>query len=443
MNNNSRNTFKKEIRGMPRLLLRMPNSNVLMFGSIKGDFSADDLKKAVRKLPDNHQFLKCRIKFDNDDNAFYTIDRTLILPVINAESCDMKEVVKNELKYLFDFEKEPLVRITLVKENKETFLVVNCHHTICDGMSLVYLFKDIMQNLANRNNEEKYIPSEPVFFEQKNVSQKEGNFFTHLFSGIINWKWKRKHVAFSRETYRSIHHGFWNEHMPEMCCFSFSEKQSQEIISKCREHGIKVNTALTTALLQTEKMVLEDEEYSDKVTIAVNIRDSLTKKPEESIGYFATAIRPQLKYSGDKAFLENALIFQKEISKMLSGNLFKSLAINLIDTKFLDSIVLNKFGKRNDKMARKFIKKTMMDEINTTFTVSNLGLLEIPTEYGPLELKTLYGPIIYSDTMEKYIGILTINGKIHLSICYDENIIGTGSINKIKNILNSKTTFQL
>ena len=443
MNGNSLSTFKKEIRGMPGLLLRMPNSNVLMSGLIKGVFSVDDLEDAIQKLSGKHQFLRCRIQFDDDDNAYYTFDRTF-MPLVNSiESSKIDEVVKTELKYLFDFEKETPVRFTFVRGEEGTFLVINCHHTICDGLSLVYLFKDIMQSLANRIHEENFIHSEPVFLEQKNAPQKAGNIFTHFFTGIINWKWKGKKVAFSRETYKSIHQDFWSEHLPEICYFKFSEKQTQEIISKCKEHGIKVNTALIAALLQAEKMVLENEEYSNEVTVAVNLRDRLINNPEESIGYFATAIRPQLNYSEDKTFLENAHAFQRKISKMLNENLFKSLTINLMDTRFLDSIVLNKFRRRNDKMTRKFIKNTKIDEINTTFTISNLGLLEIPTEYGPLELKTLYGPIVYSDTMEKYIGVLTINGKIHLSICYDENIIDTGSINKIKDILISKKMFQL
>ena len=62
------------------------------------------------------------------------------------DSLDITDEIKNELKHRFDFEKGPLIRFTLLNQT-ETTLIINCHHAICDGLSLMYLFKDIMKIL--------------------------------------------------------------------------------------------------------------------------------------------------------------------------------------------------------------------------------------------------------------------------------------------------------
>ncbi|MBT6340532.1 MAG: hypothetical protein HOJ48_14670, partial [Desulfobacula sp.] len=70
-----------------------------------------------------------------------------------------------------------------------------------------------------------------------------------------------------------------------------------------------------------------------------------------------------------------------------------------------------------------------------TFTIANLGILEIADNLEKLKVKTLFGPMAISNAMEKYIGVLTINNELHFSICFNENIVNQESILKIKKLI--------
>jgi len=130
--------FKKEIKGAPRIHLRLPNANVVLYGVFDTTVSKDALEKAVLFLSDKHKLLNCHIESDKENKVWYVIDKKL-LPEVNApKSKNINEILINELKHRFDFEKGPLIRFTLLNQT-ETTLIINCHHAICDGLSLMYL----------------------------------------------------------------------------------------------------------------------------------------------------------------------------------------------------------------------------------------------------------------------------------------------------------------
>jgi ABC-type metal ion transport system substrate-binding protein len=62
------------------------------------------------------------------------------------------------------------------------------------------------------------------------------------------------------------------------------------------------------------------------------------------------------------------------------------------------------FKQREDKLAKKLIKKAGMYKLNSTFTIANLGQIEIVDNLKKLKIKTLFGPMYHSNAMEKYIG---------------------------------------
>jgi hypothetical protein len=94
-------------------------------------------------------------------------------------------------------------------------------------------------------------------------------------------------------------------------------------------------------------------------------------------------------------------------------------------------MMLNFFGQREDWLVKKMIKKAAMYKLNYTFTIANLGLIEIADNLEKLKLKTLFGPMTISNAMEKYISVLTINNELHVSICFNEKNVSQESILKI------------
>jgi len=424
--------FKKEVKGGPRFLIRSTHANVVMYGVFESTISKDALEKAVLLLSDKHKLLNCHINTDKENKACYVIDKKLSPEINTSKSKNINKILTNELKHRFDLEKGPLIRFTLLNQ-KETTLVINCHHAICDGMSLVYLFKDIMKILSGKSI--KIEQKMPVFLEPENLPQKVGNPISRFFISLINKKWSKESISFSNQLYQKLHSNFWKEYKPQIIQFKFSKEETANIISQCKQNNVSVNTGLVTAFLYVEKQLFEQKDNSSKVIITDNLRRYLKNQPGESMGYFISTLRPHLVYNEKKAFWENAQIFHKKIKRLLEKELFKNQVAGLFSPKFLDVMMLNLFGQREDKLAKKIIKKAGMYKNYATFTIANLGLIKPDDNSKKLKIKSLFGPMAVSDAMEKYISVLTINNELHFSICFNENSVNRESILKMKKLI--------
>ena len=420
--------FKKEIKGVPRMLLRQPNANVVLYGVFETTVSKDALEKAVLFLSDKHKLLNCHIETDKENKVWHVIDKKLLPEVNTPKSKNINEILINELKHRFDFEKGPLIRFTLLNQT-ETTLIINCHHAICDGLSLMYLFKDITKILSGKNIQVE--PQMPVFLEPQNIPQRLGNPISRLFISSINKKWRKETISFSNQLHQEMHTKFWKEYKLQIIPFKFSKEETANIASQCKQNNVSVNTGLVTAFLYAEKQLFEQKDYSSKVIVTDSLRTHLKNQPGESMGFFVSTLRPNLEYSEKKTFWENAQIFHKKVERLLEKDLFKNQLIGLFSPKFLDVMMLNYSGQRDDTLAKKVIKKAGMVKLNSTFTIANLGILEIADNLEKLKVKTLFGPMAISNAMEKYIGVLTINNELHFSMCFNENIINQESILKI------------
>ena len=424
--------FKKEIKGVPRMQLRVPYANVVMYGVFETTVSKDDLEKTVLFLSDKHKLLNCHIETDQENKVWYVIDKKLLPEVNTLKSKNINEILINELKHRFDFENGPLIRFTLLNQT-ETTLIINCHHAICDGMSLVYLFKDIMRILSGKNI--KIEQKMPVFLEPENIPQRVGTPISRFFISLINKKWSKKPISFSNQLYQEVHTDFWKEYKPQIISFKFSKEETANIVSQCKQNNVSVNSGLVTAFLYAEKQLFGQKDYSSKVIVTDNLRTHLKDQPGESMGNFVSTVRSYLEYSENKTFWENAQIFHKKIKRLLEKDLFKNQLIGLFSPKFLDVMMLNHFGQREDKLAKKMIKRAGMNKLNSTFTIANLGRIEIADNLEKPKITTLFGPMAVSNAMEKYISVLTINNELHFSICFNENIVNQESILKIKKLI--------
>jgi len=424
--------FKKEVKGGPRLLIRSTHANVVMYGVFETTISKDALEKAVLLLSDKHKLLNCYIETNKENKAWYVIDKKLSPEINTSKSKNINKILTNELKHRFDLEKGPLIRFTLLNQ-KETTLVINCHHAICDGMSLIYLFKDIMKILSGKNI--KIEQKGPVFLEPENIPQKLGSPISRFFIGLINKKWSKETISFSDKLSQELHTNFWKEYKPQIIQFKLSKEETVNIISQCKQNNVSVNTGLVAAILYAENQVFEKKDHSSKVIVTDNLRTHLKDQPGESMGFFVSTLRPILEYNEKKTFWENAQIFHKKIERLLEKDILKNQRVFLFNPKFLDVMMLNLVGQREDKLVKKLIKKAGMYKNYATFTIANLGLIKPDDNSKKLKLKTLFGPMAVSEAMKKDISVLTINNELHFSICFNENDIDREPILKMKKLI--------
>ena len=414
---------------------RLPNSNVLLLVRLNGVVLQEKLEEAILKVSKKHLLLNSKLKIDADNRIWYEVN-DIMQPAINCTPyrVDLDEVMLAELKKPFDLEAGPLIRFNIINFQEQTQIVITCHHVICDGLALVYLTNDILAAIAHPQKEIDEVKRLVLQDESTVPAKVKDNLLAKLIVGNINKRWQRRNLSFTPAMYNDIHEQFWKKHHPGIVRWGLTTEQTSQLVKQAKNHGITVNTALVTAFLGAQNEILDSKSYSEQVTISVSIRDYLKESPQDALGFFAAAVRPKLKYAAKKSFWENAVHFHRQIKSLLTEHkVFESQLIGFFNPQFIDALALGRHGYSDDRVVKKMIAKKKLNVVNTTFTLTNLGKLNIQNDFNGLKLTSLTGPVVYGDNMEKYIGVITINGQMFFSISFNQNIIGKDKIEKIKN----------
>ncbi len=427
--------FRKKVFGTARLNVRFPNANVLLLATLEGGLLQEKLEEAIVRVSKKHLLMNSNINVDADNTVWYEINSGMKPAVYCTQDTeDLDKIMIAELKTPFNLEEGPLVRFNIIGTEDKTYLLISCHHAICDGLSLVYLANDLLTAIAYPEKEINGAAKLIVQDERAIPDKVKNGFLMKLMINSMNKKWQKRDLPFTKVMYNDIHTEFWKKHHPGIIRWGLSKEQTSKLVKQSKKNGVTVNTALATAFVRAQNEILDRQFYSDDVTVSVSMRDYLEESPEDAMGFFASAVRPALKYSIEKSFWDNAVKFHKQIkSLMTEKNIFDSQVIGFFNPKFLDALVLGRYGRNDDKTVRKMIARKKMDVINTAFTLSNLGRVNVPADFDGLKLTSLMGPVVYGDSMEKYIGVITINGQMFFSISFNQDIVGKDKMEELKN----------
>ncbi|MBE6046947.1 MAG: amino acid adenylation domain-containing protein, partial [Clostridium sp.] len=112
--------------------------------NVKGKFDVDKAIDAFKKIVLRHDAL--RTSFHIIDGEFYQkIDKNLDFKVEYLENLTKSEVENIKEKFVtpFDFSKAPLMKVKIIKEDKEDFTILfDMHHIISDGQSINVILKE-------------------------------------------------------------------------------------------------------------------------------------------------------------------------------------------------------------------------------------------------------------------------------------------------------------
>jgi amino acid adenylation domain-containing protein len=124
--------------------------NVCHSFRLRGTFSIEAMKTALQKLFDRHQAL--RLVCDPDGETQHVLVSATIpvatqdLSTLTAEECEREATrwLKHETGVPFDLERGPLCRAVILREDRQTHLIIfTAHHIVCDGWSCAILMQDL------------------------------------------------------------------------------------------------------------------------------------------------------------------------------------------------------------------------------------------------------------------------------------------------------------
>ena len=437
MNEYNRTGFKRRVTGAERAMMMVP-FNVIMVASIRGNIDVKRLLDVLNRLRTRHALLAVRVVVEEDDVAWFVTEGVpeSNLEVIPREN-ENQWIKRTEAEFNvpFPFDKGPLSRFILLRSHDVSELIICAHHAVCDGMSLIYLIKDILQHLREPDSSIEILPDPPLIDRTTVPSPPSIRPIQRKIFKLINKRWKKKHIRFDHNDMTRLHNVFWEKNRDrKLLTWILSQEMTQALVARSRKENVTVNTALWTAFLAAQHDVQAPlKSYHQRSGMAVNTRDKLSVPVGECFGFYASSLTVRLKYARRKDFWENARDIHKRIrTELKKTELFRMLIADLFTPSLLDSIYFSKYGLIKSRISNMLLKMMNFDKISYGYSITNVGKINIPSVYGELHLDMVYGPAVYSDVNEKLVGVITIGDRISFMMTYNEDNISTDNAKQIR-----------
>jgi NRPS condensation-like uncharacterized protein len=410
---------------------------VVAAAGIEGTVDVEELNAVLDRLRARHALLAVRVSFDAQDVAWYEQEGVPPLSVrtILRESDDQwLQVVEEESRTSFPLTTGPLVRFALVHGSDVSELVLCGHHAVTDGRSMVYLIRDILHHLGHPEAPVEPLPPPPLITPETVQDPPRFGLLMRGLTGLLNWAWARKDLRFGDQDMERLHEVFWERnHGMKAQAWRLSEHETTSLVKRCREEKVTVNSAIWAAFMAAQFEVQGDSEaFRRTAGLAVSTRDKLTVPAGEAFGFFASSLTVDLPYDPKAGFWDRARDYQGRIrGELAKTDIFRMLAGDLLHPTLMDSLYFRKYGLIDQALPVKMLKKLNWDGMQYGYSITNVGRMELPVEYGSFRLVSVYGPFFYSDVNEKVVGVTTVGNRLSFLMAFDENKIGTSTGKKV------------
>jgi NRPS condensation-like uncharacterized protein len=430
--------LKRRMTGAERVILMVP-LNVVIVARVRGAIDGKQLATVLDRLRKRHALLAVRVVIGEDDMAWYVAEGVpgfTINTIPRQAETQWLQIVVEECKTAFPIETGPLLRFFLLHSPEKSDLVICAHHAICDGMSLTYLIRDILQHLAEPDRAVEILPKPPAITRDTVPSPPSFGLMARGFTGLLNKLWAAKKISFNSGDRKRLHRVFWEKNEgASVLAWESSEAETKALVWRCRQETVTVNTALWTAFLAAQYDVQGDAEpYRSRAGMAMSTRDKLNVPVAEAFGFYASSFSADLQYEPRRAFWDTARIFHERIRDSLAKtNIFQALSAESLYPALLDSMYFSKYGLMKSRLSDVLVKQMNWHEISYGYAITNVGRMNIPTDYDPLQLESIYGPFVYSDVNEKTMGVITVGDKATFLLSYNATIVEPRTAEAIRN----------
>ena len=430
----STKNVRRKLSAMERASLFMPNANVVMAACFDESVATESVREAIPALAIRHPLLSVKVEQDPAHDAWF-VSRNVDLPPVEAgqgvDKEDWLRVVEAEHRRRLPLADGPLVRFRLIQDQDSTVCLITAHHAICDGISLVYVLRDLADWLRTGSFSE---PSGRPVTVLEGAPRSSSPFMERTVMGMVNRKWRRKQIAYKETDAIRLHTRFWGEHRSSARAWTLSTEQTRRLISRCRDESVTVGNALNAAFLRAQSTYQAGRALNEQTLVAASFRHLLRPKAGAALGFYASGVRVPFTVENRASLWETARAFGETLKPMLNeDHLFGMLRLGLFPPTLIDALAFARGKMCDDRMVQSFLKKMGKDRIIAGLLMSNLGVAPITAEPRSPRIIGLYGPFVCSDTTEKYIGTSTVDGRLHLSLSFDETVVAPEVVEAVGN----------
>lgn len=382
------------------LLDQIDSKDFALAAEVIGIASEEDWRMAVNQVQKRHPNLSARITMDQFKRPFIEHTDSMLIPlkVITIDNdFRWEQEVENELATRFNTEDGLLFRIVLLQKPEDTVLILVANHTLADGSSLMYLFRDLLSAVSGHQLQEL-------------APQKSNDETLGLPEDSIITDTETAEYVFNKLAPVS----------PKVESIRFSNAHTLQIVERSKLERTTVHGAICAAVvIASRKFRKEWDDKKNELISPICTRKALglddncglniTTHPvyfesEEELSFWdiARLAKTGLKGTETAEHVQNYLEF------------FRKLTFNSTNIQQMIDILKEAF--------------------NHQIMVTNLVKVKYKTDFGKLKLKSLYGPMVRSGKgMEQTIGAVTSNGQLCLTNTSDNPI--TDLLGEIERLL--------
>ena len=353
---------------------------------VKGITKVQSWRDALDAVQRRHPILSTSIKRNEEGQpTLYQVDAAPIpLRVVDGSAQERWELeLDREMALPFTPEQAPLIRSVLIHKPQSAVLIMVAHHSIADGMALVFLIRDLLQVLSGGQ------------IEALSFNSSAEELLSTLPEGeeVVQVGTPQTEPALYRKD---------NGLTPRATARKLDNNLTAALKDRARREGTTVQGALCAALaLAGRKTSSTWRKQSVRVMSPVNVRAHL--RAGEACGlYLGGGGMISFQPGDSRAFWELARFAKKELSP---SQTFQALSTSL---HRLEAIMTNDMDVETAAQisAGAFARDLM---------VSNLGQMPYESEFGNLKLEAVWGPTALQGLDgEQNVGIATTNGAIRL-----------------------------
>jgi hypothetical protein len=389
-----------------RFFFMSPACTVIMAARINGTIDENRFRQALAAVSRVHPLLRAKIVFGDRHEAWFSSDGVPEVPLrVSSRTSDSQwlDELKNEARVPFTLDKGPLVRCVLLQSPEVSDLLIFCNHSICDGMAIAILVRDLLVRYADPDKEVRVLdPPDALDLEKPGISVM--GIISRIISVYANWKWNKNPYYFGPDEYAALYRTYWEKRRPGLVLFEFDPAESARMQAACREKGVTVGSAVSAACLAAHADITGGFSKSQQtVLVPYDLRRRVQPPTGDVFCFCVGGIRLHYAYSPEKPFWDNAVALHKAIHTYLENP--SPAPLPAFEPSLIDALA--GFGVFTSKVPEAYTKTAALQRfaadtgnivvsfnrnIDTTFpgfTPSNLGKIDMPESYAGPRLERL------------------------------------------------------
>ena len=397
-------------------------SNHAMLARIRGVFSIPELEKALDGIRLRHTALIPGAGTADPLSSHFPVQE-----LAGCAESDWQEIVKEELLKPFPQGQGPFARFVVLRLEGCTDLVGVFHHGICDGMSGVYVMRDILRLLGEPDVALAAIPGQPGTRDLIPASVRESRQVQLRIKGFLVGIrlmvfFRRLRARWLPEPARKPADGLDASLRVRILTETLTIDQTAALLARCKAEQTSVHAAVCVAWLRACAMQLEGRKsWQRSASSPVSLRERLAI-PETS-GLYLANVTIRINCTPGRDFWQAAREFKQKLNQASTD-----------EKLFLVPLIIGAVFSRLPERDRKGILPILFNRpVKYDFSITNLGRLDLPVKAGRFELVAFYN-LVNASEHERTVCVNTCNGRLTSSLLFRESKMDLHNAEKLQEL---------